>query len=243
VGDNMKVTIGFIGTGKYLEYLPNYYENIKKYFLPKSEKRIIVFTDGDLEDVPNDMVCHYQKHLDWPFITLNRFEILQKAKLEIQQSDWFVFLDADTLVVDTISEEEFFNVDFPYFGVHHPCHFLKWPPHDKFPGAFEFDTESTASISEYDDTSIYFQGCLWGGKSEEVIDMMSILDANIKEDLKNDVIAQWHDESHLNKFYVSRRSQVNVLHSKYAYPELFSEYCNFEPKIVHLEKNNSQYHV
>jgi len=239
----MRVTIGFIGTGRYLDYLPNYYNHIMENFLPECEKTILVFTDGELNDYPSSIKVYHQEHLEWPYITLKRFEILQQAKSEIENSDWFIFMDADTLVVDKITEEEFFDDTKPYFGVHHPCHYLKMPPHDKFPGAFEFDSGSCSSISENDDTSIYFQGCLWGGKSDLVLDMMSILDANIVYDLMHDVIAQWHDESHLNKFYSGRIPQVNVLGPSYAYPELFDEYCNFDKKIVHLAKENSEYHV
>ena len=40
----MKVAIAFIGTGKYLDFLPRYYENIKEYFLPNTEKTFLVFT-------------------------------------------------------------------------------------------------------------------------------------------------------------------------------------------------------
>lgn len=240
----MKVTIGFIGTGKYLNYLPNYYTNIKKNFLPECHKTFLVFTDGDLDDIPDDMEVYHQEHLDWPFITLNRFEILQEAEKEICNSDYFIFMDADTLVVDTVTEDEFFgNNEEYYIGVHHPCHYMKMPPHDKFPGAFEFDTESTAAISENDDTSVYFQGCLWGGMTEAAIELMYILEAKIKDDLSKGIIAQWHDESHLNKFYCSRKSHVRVLSPSFAYPEVFDSYCNFEKKIVHLAKNNSQYHV
>ena len=41
----MKVAISFIGTNKYLNFLPQYYENIEKYFLPKCDKTILAFTD------------------------------------------------------------------------------------------------------------------------------------------------------------------------------------------------------
>lgn len=30
---------------------------------------------------------------------------------------------------------------------------------------------------------------------------------------------------------------------EYAYPEVFAGYCDFEPKIVHLAKDNSKYHT
>ena len=41
----MKVAITFIGTNRYLDYLPKYYENIEKYFLPNTEKVILAYWD------------------------------------------------------------------------------------------------------------------------------------------------------------------------------------------------------
>ena len=48
----MKVAIIFIGTRKYINFLPKFYENVEKYFLPNSQKTFLVFTDGKLEDPP-----------------------------------------------------------------------------------------------------------------------------------------------------------------------------------------------
>jgi hypothetical protein len=238
----MKVAICFIGTGKYLNFLPNYYENIQEYFLPNSEKTFLVFTDGE-GDFPEDVKVYKQEHLDWPYVTLKRFEIIQKAKEEIAKNDWFVFIDADALVVDTITEEEFFDTTKSFFGVHHPCHFLQMPPHNQYPGAFETNPLSVAHITEDDDLSVYYQGCLWGGKVPNILEMIDELEQRVNIDLKNNVIAVWHDESHLNKFFIENKEHLNVLGSEYAYPEVFTEYCEFEPKIVHLAKNNSKYHV
>lgn len=239
----MKVAICFIGTGKYLNFLPKYYENIEKYFLPKSEKKFLVFTDGELDDVPENVTIYSQEHLDWPYITLKRFEIIQKAKSEIEQCDWFIFLDADTLVVNDVLEEDFFDNTKLFFGVHHPCHFLQMHPHEKFPGAFEVNTLSKACVSESDDLSVYYQGCLWGGKVPYVLKMIETLNDRVNNDLNHNIIAVWHDESHLNKFFIENKSKIKTLGSEYAYPEVFDAYCNFEPKIVHLAKDNSKYHV
>lgn len=237
----MKIAICFIGTGKYLNFLPKYYQNIHKYFLPNVEKNFLVFTDGD-GDFPEDVKVYHQEHLEWPYITLKRFEIIQKAKEEIKKNDWFVFIDADTLVVESIKYEDFFDDSKSFFGVHHPCHFLQMPPHNKFPGAFEINPLSKSCIKEEDDLSVYYQGCLWGGKSSEIFELIEKLESRINQDLENNVIAVWHDESHLNKFFIENKSRVNTLGPEYAYPEVFNNYCNFEPKIVHLAKDNSKYH-
>jgi hypothetical protein len=239
----MKVAICFIGTGKYLNFLPKYYENIEKYFLPNTEKTFLVFTDGELNDLPDNIIPYYQEHLDWPYITLTRFDIIKRASDFISKNDWFVFIDADALVVDTITEDEFFDNTKSFFGVHHPCHYLNMPPHNNHPGAFETNPLSKSCILDSDDTSVYYQGCLWGGRVPDVIEMINELSDRVNSDLERDVIAVWHDESHLNKFYCENKGRVNTLSSSYAYPEVFSGHCNFEPKIVHLAKNNSKYHV
>lgn len=237
----MKVAISFFGTGKYLDYLPNWYEKMEENFLPGVQKQILVFTDGEIDDVPENISIYKIDHKSWPYITLERFNSLLLAKKEIKEYDWFLFLDADTLVVDTIKEEEIFD-DKPFIGVHHPCHYLKMPPHTEYPGSFEINSYSTACIDDALDLSVYFQGCLWGGKVPEVIEMIETLDRNIQDDMTRDIIAKWHDESHLNYFYTTYRDLVKVLGPEYAYPEVFSSHCDFEPKIVHLAKDNSKYH-
>ena len=238
----MKVAIAFIGTGKYLNFLPKYYEHIEKYFLPNSEKTFIVFTDGELSDTPENIIPYYQEHLEWPFITLKRFQILNKARDEISKNDWLVFIDADALVVDEVLEEDFFS-DKPLFGVWHPCHNLGMPPHNKLPGAFETNKLSLSFVdTEKELPVVYYQGCLWGGKVPEVLKMIDDLEDRVNKDLEKNIIAVWHDESHINKYFIEQKEQVNVLGPEYAYPEVFAEHCNFEPKIVHLAKDNSKYH-
>ena len=236
----MKLSVVFIGTGKYLNFLPKWYESCEKYLVPNVSKQYHVFTDGELNDPPDNMIPYYQEHLSWPYITLLRFNTILKASDFLEKSDWVLFLDADMLLVDEVTEEDLFS-DKKFIGVHHPCHFMGTNPHNTLPGAFETNQNSLACISSSDDTSIYFQGCLWGGRVPDVIDMMIELDRRTQDDLTKDVIAIWHDESQMNKFFAERREDVHVLGPSFAYPEVFSQYCNFEPKIVHLAKDNSKY--
>ena len=238
----MTVAVVFIGTGKYLDFLPSWYERCEENFLPGVDKKYLVFTDGDVPEAPDNAIVYKQEHLDWPYITLYRFKIIQNALDEIADCDWLVFLDADMAVVDTVTVTEVFS-DKPYLGVHHPCHFLKFPPHNQPPGSFETNPLSTAKVPDDYDFSVYWQGCLWGGKVPEVMSMMDELNARISLDEENNVIAQWHDESHLNSFYAQNKDLVHTLGPEFAFPEVFADACDFQPKIVHLAKDNSKYHV
>jgi hypothetical protein len=47
----------------------------------------------------------------------------------------------------------------------------------------------------------------------------------------------------MNKFFAERRSDVHVMHPAFAFPEDFASQCQFDPKIIHLSKDNSKYHV
>lgn len=239
----MKVALSFIGTGKYLNYLPNWYQKVQENFLPEIEKHIFIFTDGEVDDAPEKTSIHFLEHKEWPFITLDRFDTLLSVKNELSAYDWFIFMDADTLVIDKITPKDIFDENKSLIGVHHPCHYLQMPPHHQFPGSFEVNQLSTACIDNTDDTSVYYQGCLWGGKVPEVLKMIEELDRNIKTDYNKNIISVWHDESHLNKYFCSHKELVNTLSSSYAYPEVFASSCNFEPIIVHLSKDNSQYQV
>ena len=236
-----KLAVAFIGTNKYLDFLPSWHESCEKYLAPGCEKRYLVFTDGELEGVPDNITPYYQEHLPWPYITLYRFATLLRASEEIQKYDYFLFLDADMILVDEVKPEDIFT-DKSFMGVHHPCHFLGMNPHTQYPGAFETNPKSRAAITEDDDISTYWQGCLWGGKVPEVIGMMAELDRRTKDDETRDTIAVWHDESQMNKFFSERRLDVKVLHPAFAFPEDFASQCQFEPKMVHVSKDNSKYH-
>ena len=55
------VAIIFIGTGRYLNFLPQYWQNIEENFLPNSNKTIFAFTDGELDNTPENVVPFKQK--------------------------------------------------------------------------------------------------------------------------------------------------------------------------------------
>lgn len=240
----MKVAIIFIGTAKYLDFLPGYYQQAEKNLFPGVEKQYFVFTDGDLGgELPDNMTVVPQEHLPFPYITLYRFDIINRSLHLMEDCTHLLFLDADTQVVSPVEFGEVFIEDKPLTGVHHPCHALGFNPHQEFPGAFETNPASKCAVKPEDDTSMYWQGCVWGGRMDAAKELVQELDYRVKADEDLGIVAVWHDESQINKYFIERKPLVHTLEPNYAYPELFSHMMKSQPKIVHLSKDNSEYQV
>ena len=67
------VAIVFIGTNKYLDFLPRYYEQCEEHLMPDANKQYFIFTDGELDGTPDNMSIYPIEHKPWPAITLERF--------------------------------------------------------------------------------------------------------------------------------------------------------------------------
>jgi len=229
----MQVTIAFIGTEKYWSFFQNFYYGCYANLLLECDKKFLVFTNALVDKGQSDVSFYHIPHEPWPLITLKRFETLLKAEKEIIGSDYFLFLDADMLVVSRVKFSDLFN-ELPFTGVAHPAFYRSCK------GTFESNPKSMAFVSEDSDRSIYWQGCLWGGRSAYIVGMLRTLSSRVNKDLANGIVAKWHDESHLNRFFIDSKSLVNTLDPSFAYPEIYLE-APFEKKILHLKKRDQEY--
>ena len=221
-----KAAIIFLGTGKYIDLFERYSESIFKYFLPEYEKTIYCFTD--LEYSSNDHIKYIKiEHLAPPLVTLKRYETMLKIENDLLNFDYVFYIDADMVVVDYVTNIAFEN--YKYFGVQHPGFIGQI-------GTYETREISTACVTERDNRSIYYQGCLWGGSSKSVVELCKVLSKNIELDMINGIIAVWQDESHLNRFFIDNKNDVYLFTSSYAYPEKWN--LNMEKKIIHLDKSS-----
>jgi len=235
----MKVAVTFWGTQSYLNYLPEWYDRNEKYFLKGTEKRYFVFTDGELEGTPDNIITIKIPHYGFPETFYKTFEEMLKIKNTVSDFDWLVSIDADLYVQENIEYDQFFDESKKYFGVHHPCHFVGFPPHNQKPGSYDTNPLSNAHINEnIMDMKIYYQGCLWGGQIPQVFDMMEKIDEWTKQDVPRNTVGKYYEESYLNKWFLTHRKDVHTLDPDYAYPEMFKEYCNFPNKMMHLSKDN-----
>jgi hypothetical protein len=231
----MKKTIGilYICTGKYNIFWKNFYKSCENFLLSKEEyvKEYFVFTDAESIEYEERRSVHriYQEALPWPYITLQRFKIFNRSKELYEKVDYLYFFNANMLCVKNIAEDFLPPKGKELSFLEHPGFFNK----KKEEFTYERSMNSLAGIKEYEG-KYYFAGGLSGGEKKAYLEMCTILEENIDEDLRRGKIALWHDESHLNRYAIDHQDTVYTLSPAYGYPEGWN--IQFDAKIVIRDK-------
>lgn len=224
------IAILYISTGKYICFWKNFYHSCEKNFLLGYNKEYFVFTDAiNIEQEKNPCVHKVkQDQLGWPYDTLMRFEMFKKKVDQLKKFDYIFFFNSN-MIFSTKIDESFLPKKEGLLAVVHPSFYQK----DRHNFTYETNPKSAAYIAD-SKGSDYFMGGLNGGKSASYIALIMELAARIETDLKNKIIAVWHDESHLNNYLLDKH--VKILDSSYGYPEGWN--LPYEKRIIILDKNN-----
>jgi len=219
------ITIYTICTGKYTEFFTDFYNSAEKLFLNNHEKEYIVFTDGNIPTGRNIKKIFQQK-LGWPYDTMMRFHMFNAAQ---PRGEYVYFFNANMLLVDNVGEEVIPDETNDYLvGVNHPG-FLNKTCYD-----FPYERRSNSNFNiPFGYGTNYYQGCFNGGRTKEFMAMSQELADKIMDDLLNNIIPIWHDESALNWYY-SQKSPL-LMSSSYAYPESYN--LDLPKKILQLDKS------
>lgn len=240
--DQNKVGILYICTGKYVMFLENFITSAEKYLLPNSRKEYYIFTDYDFKEYTEDRIhIINQNKLGWPFDTLMRFKLFTNIKDKLQDKDYLFFYNANSVFQDYVLESELLPTaeDNWLTGVVHSG-YCNMPVSNL---NYEKNPVSTAYVDiTGSKVYYYYQGALFGGRTPEMLDLCQELSNNVDTDLAKDLIAIWHDESHLN-YYFNEIKAPKRLHPYYSYPELapVSPYIprnvGYGVKTIQLDKN------
>lgn len=214
-----------VATGKYIQFIPALIESARKFFCKGHDVHYFVFTDGTLQ-TEADTTLIFQKRLGWPHDTLKRFSMYAAHADAYQHLDYLFALDADMLFVDYVGSE----ILSERVATLHPCLVNQR-------GTYETRAISTACVKPTEGTH-YFAGGFNGGTSAEFLKMARTITSNIEKDLEQDFIALWHDESHLNRYFIDNKPTL-ILCPDYCYPEGWD--LPFNPKLVALLKDHKKF--
>jgi hypothetical protein len=221
-----EVAIFYICTGNYYVFFKDFYKSSEKNFLPNTRKHYFVFTDNNSLIRKPNIEYIFIKKMGWPFDTLMRFNFFSKVIDRLPSFDFTFFFNANALIIKEIPDN-ILPITNDFIGALHPSLYDK--PKSDFP--YERNPVSTAFI-DFKDGNHYFQGGLFGAKSQSFAKLIIDIKQNIEKDLSNDFIAIWHDESHLNRYFLGKN--VEILDSSYIYPESFDN--PYDNKIIMRDK-------
>lgn len=225
------IGILYICTGPYYLFWEDFYKSFEKNFLPDTEKRYFVFTDASNIFASESDRVKVIKIINqpWPLITLLRFNTFLMIEPELLLCDYLMFSNANIICDKKVIEEEFLpRKSEKLFVTTHPGYYGKKIieyPYDRNPKSLAYIPWNCGNY--------YVIGAMFGGTSQAFVEMSHKLKDNIAEDLKKNIIAKWHDESHLNR-YIIGRDDVRVLSPSYCYP--YGMNVGYDKKISAVSK-------
>lgn len=224
----MKIGLLIIATNKYTIFLQQLINSADQFFCKNHEVTYFIFSDKQpILQTKRNIEYIYTQHKQWPFMTLNRYKIFNENKDNISKMNYLFYCDVDMKFVgeteDSILSDRV-ATQHPYFaGVR---------------GTPETDIRSLACVGPNEEMQ-YFAGGFNGGSSEEYLKMCETLSKNIEIDYQNGIIAVWHDESHMNRYFINNKP-TKILNPNYCWPENHENCVYGDKKLLALLKNHNE---
>jgi hypothetical protein len=251
-----------IATDRYLDYWQNMILSATQNADFK-DVQVLLFTDKP-ENISKEIRNFFQENLvtvkishePWPFPTLKRFEYIVENSEQINALN-VLYIDADMLFHDyfdfshftqILEREELILVQHPgyyrprgykrlRFYLTNPLQFLRdfllILKHGSL-GSWETNVDSSAFV-ERSHRKVYFCGGIWMGQTRVILEMSEQLSRNINSDLQENVIAIFHDESHLNRYAVEKNP--TKLNPSYCFESTYSQLSTLNPVIIAVNKH------
>jgi histo-blood group ABO system transferase len=215
-------TVGLciVATGKYIAYAQQLIVSAEKHFCKNQKTHYFIFTDTALENTENTTYLFHPR-LGWPLDTLKRVYAYDAYKKELESCDYLFACDADMLFIAPVGDEILgYRV-----ATQHPGYAGRR-------GTYDENKESTAYVAPHEGI-VYFAGGFYGGARNEFFRINRTLIEHIEKDFTKNYIALWHDESHLNRYFIDNKP-TKILPLFYCFPE------EWQPKLLALDKNHKE---
>lgn len=219
------IGICVMATGRYDSFIEPLVESSRKNFCVDHNVTFFVFTDGTIPNAP-DIIRIEQSRLGWPYDTMLRPEIYFKNRDKLQSMDYLFSMDADMRITGRVGNRILSDL----VGTQHPGFYFTR-------GTYETNPNSVAYVKN-SEGKFYFAGGFWGGSAKKFLQACKQISRNIRVDMNNGIMPLWHDESHLNRYFIDH-PPTKVLTPSYCYWE--GKVLPFKQRIVALNKDHNQY--
>jgi hypothetical protein len=222
-----KTALLLISTGeRYHKFIWPLLESAKHFFPPFTA---FLWTDCPRKFTEFQFPLANEGH---PATTLHRYRTALRHKKELSKFDYIFHCDIDMMFQAEVAPETIFSNGIT--ATLHGGHFGTI-------GTPERRECSTASMDSAIRDNQYFAGAFVGGRAESYLKMAEALAKNIAADDSNGVIAEWFDESHLNK-YLYEHPPAKILSPSFCFPQRYVDGAHgwsrdqFPPVLACLDK-------
>ena len=222
VNKEKRIGIFCICTGNYINYFKNLVKSVEKNFIKKYPKIYFISTDNKefIEEICSELNIKYIineiYHKGFPLDTLFRYKYLLEFDVQIElECDVIFYIDVDVEIKKEIYDDILPSKRYPLVGVKHPGFAYS----NNKNGSLETNNLSTAYVDKNNYKDCYIAGGINGGITHFFLKMAKELCRNINIDKSKNIMAEWHDESHLNRYMIDNFDKFKILSTDYCYPE------------------------
>lgn len=219
--EQKKVGIVILATNAYFVLGVNFMRKFSHHYKGDAKITFYFFSDTDPKEyITDDMDVQYihQTHDTWMNATNSKF--INMLSLENCDSDYLIYVDADTSVSKDFTEEWFIGdtVGLEHFGNNDWMKEVK--SYDRNPRSKAYVPHDTPLFQ------MYYHGCLFGGKKDKMMEVCKVLRDNQIEDKKIQYEPGVNDESYINQYYHYNPPTLTVYLDKYMFN--VSDKCGIE---------------
>ena len=225
-----KIGLLIVATGSYIDFVEPLINSADTYFCNNHEVTYFIFTDSEITQAER-VIKIYESKRGWPYDTLMRITMYHTHRDKLGEMDYLFATDADMLFVDEVGNE----ILSDRVATQHPGYVERR-------GTYERRPSSTAYVHTQEGTH-YFAGGFNGGSAHEFLKMAKTITKNIMKDLGRNIIAVWHDESHINRYFIDN-PPTQVLSPSYCYSmnlaATHGKRLPYNPRLIALDKDHAQ---
>jgi hypothetical protein len=225
VPDSNKNVITFILIAcgeKYISMANNLIASMQ--LLANESYKVVIFTDdpsGFNLASSTTVTLISISELKWPEASLLRFEIIAKHS-DMFLTDFLVYIDVDTLILNSVTVSDLKLDTFEIFFVHHPGTYnrglLRYVVKRIVVPSWETNRKSRSFVPWYRRRT-YVYGAIFGGKTNSILRMCSELSIRSQSDTDNNFYPISYDESHLNWWVAYSREKFTILPPQFSFVE------------------------